>query len=404
MNKNLILITRRFPYFRTEAFLESEIKILSEYFEEITIFPSEISNESRPLPHNVKVIDDFAKEFQNKRKRIIKTIPSFSFWQDLFVHRKQIHSLEDVLRLFQFSSSALTYFTFFTKKKNLDNKIIYTYWLNEATYSFLKIRHKKDIRSTVISRAHRYDIYENLDSTTKFWPYRAFTLANIDQVYSISMNGKEYLENRYGHLDKITVSKLGVFDKKKISRRSKEGQLSIVSVSRIHKLKRVDLISSSILNFSRSFPNLDIRWTHFGDGDYLEKIQDSITQTENLKINLAGSVKNNIIYDFYENEAVDLFINLSSSEGIPVSIMEAQSFGIPAIATDVGGSGEIVDHLTGKLISPNPDTEEVEKAIQEVLNKKIPSKTIKSIWQQRFNAETNYNLFAQSLLEIKKNA
>ena len=33
----------------------------------------------------------------------------------------------------------------------------------------------------------------------------------------------------------------------------------------------------------------------------------------------------------------DLHINLSEYEGIPVTIMESMSLGIPVIATDVGG-------------------------------------------------------------------
>ena len=46
--------------------------------------------------------------------------------------------------------------------------------------------------------------------------------------------------------------------------------------------------------------------------------------------------------DYYKNNIIDIFINLSASEGIPVSIMDAISFGIPCIATNVGGTGEIV--------------------------------------------------------------
>jgi len=45
-----------------------------------------------------------------------------------------------------------------------------------------------------------------------------------------------------------------------------------------------------------------------------------------------------------------LFINTSSSEGIPVSMMEAQSFGIPILAMDVGGVREIVGPQTGRLL------------------------------------------------------
>lgn len=51
----------------------------------------------------------------------------------------------------------------------------------------------------------------------------------------------------------------------------------------------------------------------------------------------------------------DLFVNMSLSEGIPVSIMEAISFGIPIIATNVGGNAEIVNDETGVLIPVNID-------------------------------------------------
>ncbi|MFR4320263.1 MAG: glycosyltransferase [Blautia massiliensis (ex Durand et al. 2017)] len=45
-------------------------------------------------------------------------------------------------------------------------------------------------------------------------------------------------------------------------------------------------------------------------------------------------------------------MNVSSSEGIPVSIMEATSFGIPGIATDAGGTKEIIrDKENGVLLS-----------------------------------------------------
>jgi len=47
----------------------------------------------------------------------------------------------------------------------------------------------------------------------------------------------------------------------------------------------------------------------------------------------------NDVLNYYASNPVDVFINTSSSEGLPVSIMEAMSFGIPVIATNVGGTG-----------------------------------------------------------------
>ena len=70
--------------------------------------------------------------------------------------------------------------------------------------------------------------------------------------------------------------------------------------------------------------------------EYIEDNISSLPSTISVKI--MGRMKNKDIYSLYEKEKPDLFINLSSSEGIPVSIMEAMSFGIPVISTDVGGT------------------------------------------------------------------
>ncbi len=49
----------------------------------------------------------------------------------------------------------------------------------------------------------------------------------------------------------------------------------------------------------------------------------------------------------------DIFMNPSYSEGLPISILEAGAVGLPVIATDVGGTKEIIiPHQTGLLIPP----------------------------------------------------
>ena len=53
---------------------------------------------------------------------------------------------------------------------------------------------------------------------------------------------------------------------------------------------------------------------------------------------------------YYASHAVDAFINVSASEGLPVSIMETQSFGTPVIPTSVGGTPELVTQQNGWLL------------------------------------------------------
>jgi glycosyltransferase involved in cell wall biosynthesis len=63
----------------------------------------------------------------------------------------------------------------------------------------------------------------------------------------------------------------------------------------------------------------------------------------------------------------DIFINPSYSEGLPISILEAGAVGLPVIATDVGGTKELIfPHQTGLLIPPrNPVV--LRQAIEYVL-------------------------------------
>ncbi|MFD2965378.1 MULTISPECIES: glycosyltransferase [Olivibacter] len=406
MKNNLLLITRRFPYFKTEAFLESEINILSEYFETIQIFPSEISVFRREVPANVRVGKELAAIFKRKVARAIITLCSGMFYKCLWDHRSKVSTYKDFLLVFHFTSRVVAFRKFFLNNIELfnDYKIIYTYWFSESTYTLLKLRQKLNLDIKIVSRAHRYDIYEEGIDTLQFWPYRKFCLENVDQVYSVSDDGKTFLEQRYGIKDKVSVSRLGVFDRNQISLTSENGQLSIVSVSRVEGLKRVELIFRSLLEFSERNPTLKIKWTHFGAGslfDSLKSLVDS-TNSYNLIVDLRGNVKNQEIYDFYGSAPVDLFVNLSTSEGIPVSIMEAQSFGIPVVATDVGGTKEIVDNSTGKLLPLNIDIQSVCVAIEQLISSTIRREQVKQIWNSKYNAKMNYHGFARTLSGLSK--
>lgn len=67
----------------------------------------------------------------------------------------------------------------------------------------------------------------------------------------------------------------------------------------------------------------------------------------------------------YAAKHFDVFVNVSPSEGLPLSIMEACGCGIPVIATDVGGTHEIVsDGVNGFLLPSDCGPEDVAAAIK----------------------------------------
>jgi glycosyltransferase involved in cell wall biosynthesis len=68
---------------------------------------------------------------------------------------------------------------------------------------------------------------------------------------------------------------------------------------------------------------------------------------------------------FLESAAV--FVQTSVSEGISLTLIEAMASGLPSVATDVGGTSEVVEHgLTGTLVAPG-DFNAAAKAIIHLL-------------------------------------
>jgi glycosyltransferase involved in cell wall biosynthesis len=137
----------------------------------------------------------------------------------------------------------------------------------------------------------------------------------------------------------------------------------------------------------------EVEWVHFGDGTLKENIKNKASNLPpNIKVDFKGFVPNPKILEYYANNSVDLFINVSESEGIPVSIMEAISYGIPILATDVGGTSEIVTSQTGILLQKKFEPEEGSSIINKLITKRLvfSKSDIKAFWEQNYNAKNNY--------------
>jgi glycosyltransferase involved in cell wall biosynthesis len=61
--------------------------------------------------------------------------------------------------------------------------------------------------------------------------------------------------------------------------------------------------------------------------------------------------------------AADLFVSSSLTEGLPVSLLEAMSVGLPAVVTDVGGMGEIARLSRAVTLVPSSDPAGMARAL-----------------------------------------
>jgi glycosyltransferase involved in cell wall biosynthesis len=79
----------------------------------------------------------------------------------------------------------------------------------------------------------------------------------------------------------------------------------------------------------------------------------------------------------------DCFVLASHREGVPRSLIEAQAMGLPCIATDIRGCREVIIHnQTGLLVKPK-NVEDLQSALQNLLDNPNQAKQLASAGQQR---------------------
>lgn len=219
-----------------------------------------------------------------------------------------------------------------------------------------------------VVRVHRYDLYEEM---TGYIPFRRGLFDSVDLVLPISDHGHSYLVGRYPSVaHKVVTQRLGTFDQG-LGPDPQPGLSRIVSCSNVITLKRVPLIFETLKEAALTSP---IEWVHFGDGADFAYLQSMIAEYDHpgLSVDLRGRVPNLSILEYYQTTPVTAFVNLSESEGVPVSIMEAMSYGIPIVATDVGGVAELlgVDGESGVLLPADPTAKEAAVEVLKVIEER----------------------------------
>lgn len=131
-----------------------------------------------------------------------------------------------------------------------------------------------------------------------------------------------------------------------------------------------------------------------GDGSYRDILED-LSKGDNDIIFLG--IQNNVSEVL---SITDIFVNPSYSEGLPTTILEAASVGIPIIATDVGGTREILINGMGCLIEPR-DIKALSKNIIQIIKLNDDQLELKII-QKFIKDNYSWNGIIENFLKVIK--
>jgi glycosyltransferase involved in cell wall biosynthesis len=385
------------------SFVRQEVLNLSGSFDRVIVYAFNKGKEMN-FPENVQVIEADYSGYSTAKMLSAHffsvlgiSIKEFFRAPVYLLHpSRYLKAISQLLRCFyladEFKRNAAGKF----EKKD----VFYTFWFNQWA-TVLSIFVQKGIIDDYCSRAHGTDLYEHRVPETKTIPFRWYQMKQVKNVFSVSEKGMDYLKQRYpAYREKVFTSYLGTSDEGLAAFNEKE-IFTIVSCAHVRNIKRIHLIPGIIARLE-----FDVKWIHIGNENPASndpavslyfKNKESLKLKKNVTVECKGKLTSGEILNLYRTTSINLFISVSETEGLPVTMMEAISFGIPVLSTDVGGCNEIVNETTGILVPKEFDPAIVADCIEQFRRSAKNSLTYRSkvreYWKNNFDGSINFPLF-----------
>lgn len=361
----ILYVTVKLPYGAGESFITPEILGLLKFGHEVFIAPRSCSrqlvhdNVGDLLPHTI-------------RTDIVSTL-----WAFLYFALRQPRKLLTLLsKLFQSPKphTLLKNAPAFIKglwlaKVLQEHKIehLHVHWLSTtATMGWVA----SELTGTPWSiTAHRGDILAN--------NLIALKTRSASFVRYISQSGLALARDRGAYLENAVVIHMGVDlpgmpgSASTLAPKRRADNLRVLCPANLIPVKghRYLLTALALLKNKGVIPILDLA----GSGVLMKELKAEVVRLGlHSQVNFLGHVPHQQLLTNYGDGNVDVVILPSIDlgnglhEGIPVSLIEAMSYGIPVISTIAGGTPELLKDGAGLLVPPG-DPEAIADALDRLL-------------------------------------
>lgn len=398
--KKMCLITNTYPYGSGEStFILPEIDQFSRSFD-VTLVSCGSGSVDQRIPEGVNFLT-YSRSSVGRMIGCLSALFSSAFWHEALAAGKA-GGLSGILGSLLFYADAFQFGRWF-KKHVGSTDLVYTFWHTALLLGVL-INKCSVGDPVVVSRAHGYDLYHDR-SKGGYQPFKQYCDRLIDRVFLVSQAGCDYYEKHYSVSDapKYELRHLGA-DNDRLSTYEPDNTLRVYSCSYLWDIKRIDLIIEALALVDRP-----VSWIHFGDGPLADELKSLAAEKLDAKFGcsytFAGTVANSELRDYVASHPFDCFVTASMSEGLPVSIMEALSFGIPAVATNAGGIYELVNEHTGILLPIELTAQELANAFERI--KQLSADETRSMrkaayehWRSGFVASDNARALCDELMRL----
>ncbi len=165
----------------------------------------------------------------------------------------------------------------------------------------------------------------------------------------------------------------------------------IGTAGRLSPEKGIDQLVEAASIVRASFPA--VGFVVFGDGPLRQKLEQLVLQRK---------LQQNVVFAGFRTDVrcflahLDLAVLPSHTEGLPVFVLEAFAAGLPAVATAVGGTPEVVDDGNNGYLVKSNDFRTLAARIEELLGNPARRRSMGERGRQR--AESEFSFQTQSRL------
>lgn len=126
----------------------------------------------------------------------------------------------------------------------------------------------------------------------------------------------------------------------------KNRQFTVVTVSRLIKWKRIDLLIESFIHLAKKY---NAKLIVVGDGEEKDRLK-KLAQKNGIASNVEfrGIINNDLLIDIYNSSHI--FALPSIGETFGVVYLEALACGLPVVSTKCGGPESFIDESCGRLV------------------------------------------------------
>jgi glycosyltransferase involved in cell wall biosynthesis len=214
-----------------------------------------------------------------------------------------------------------------------------------------------------------------------YYPADKRVLARFPRLIAVSSEIRAELVRCGASADRISVVLNGIDHRRfvrnpelRVSIRRElgaaEDELVVGAVGRLEPQKRFDLLLHTVARLRATRPN--IRLFISGEGSARPGLEALLRE---LKLEGACRLVGHRDDVARLHCAFDLFVQSSDYEGTPNAVLEAMALKTPVVATDAGGTAELIEHGVHGLIVPSNDLNALVGALTSAIDDPEASRT-----------------------------